>query len=122
MKSFLIGFIGMIFLLGSVAFAQDVNPPTADEINAFFASLSSVGGLKGSALILFIVQAAMLGVRQFVQGKYKLMIVVGLTLLGSIISGLSQGQNIVAILLSAGALSSLQVFISQVAIQFKKQS
>ncbi len=122
MKSFLIGFIGMFCLLTSIAFAQDVNPPTADEINAFFASLSSIGGLKGSALILFVVQAAMLGVRQFVQGKYKLMIVVALTLIGSIISGLSQGQNIVAILLSAGALSSLQVFISQVAIQFKKQA
>lgn len=104
------------------AFGQDPNSvPTTDEWGTFFKSLSGVGGAGIAGIILTVVQLAMLVVRQFVQGKFRLLIVTGLTFIASIVAGFVSGQPIMSALLSAGALSSLQVFIHQFAAQFMGQ-
>lgn len=112
------------FLFVTFAYAQvNTESPTAEEIKAFLDSLNAVGGLKGSALIMAVVQGLMLMARSSIgnlAGKYKLLILTGLTLAASILAGLSQGQSFIAALLSGGALATLQVFIHQIMVQMGK--
>jgi len=104
------------------AIAQDNSlPPSQTEWTAFFDSLKGLGGMKAAAIILVAVQGIMLVVRQFIQGKWKLLIVSALTFVAAIIGGFASGQPIMSALLSGGALLSLQVFISQIVLQFQKK-
>lgn len=110
-------------LLGQHAFAQVINDsaPTSQEYLQLFASLQGIGGLKGAALVALIVQAAMLGVRQFVQGKYKLLIVAALTLVGSAVSAyISGGNSFASVLTNSVVLTSVQVLVNQIFTQIKK--
>ena len=109
-------------LLGQHAFAQVINDsvPTNQEYLQLFASLQGIGGLKAAGVIALIVQAAMLGVRQFVQGKYKLLIVAALTLVGSAISAYVSGGSFASVMTNSVVLTSVQVLVNQIFTQIKK--
>lgn len=109
-------------LLGQHVFAQTPNDsiPTASEYMQLFASLQGIGGLKAAGIIALIVQAAMLGVRQFVQGKYKLLIVAALTLVGSAISAYISGGSFASVMTNSVVLTSVQVLVNQIYTQIKK--
>ena len=133
MKNFLVKnqlqiFFGLVvlvvgILLGQHVFAQGINDsiPSSQEYMQLFASLQGIGGLKGAALVALIVQAAMLGVRQFVQGKYKLLIVATLTLVGSAVSAyISGGNSFASVMTNSVVLTSVQVLVNQIFTQIKK--
>ena len=110
-------------LLGQHVFAQTPNDsiPTASEYMQLFASLQGIGGLKAAGIIALIVQAAMLGVRQFVQGKYKLLIVAALTLIGAAVSAyISGGNSFASVMTNSVVLTSVQVLVNQIFTQIKK--
>lgn len=112
--------LSLIAFVSGVAYAQGApeSVPSSQEWQQFMQSLSGVGGAGWAGIVLLVVQGIMLVVRQFVQGKYKLLIVTGLTFVASIFAGFAAHQPVMASLLSAGALSSLQVFIHQIVAQF----
>lgn len=111
-----------VFFLGLSVFANDiiVAPPTGEEFSAFVQLLSGVGGMGSAGIILIVVQGLMLVARQFLQGKYLLLMVSGLTLVASGLSSVISGGSILQGLMSGAGLATMQVFISQLIIQFKK--
>lgn len=114
-------FVG-VFFLGLSVLAGDLvtTPPSGDDFSAFVQLLSGVGGAAPTAIILIVVQGLMLIARQFFQGKYLLLIVSGLTLIASGLSSVMSGGNILQGLMSGAGLATMQVFVSQMILQFKK--
>lgn len=108
-------------LIGHYALAQTPSDtiPTSQEYLQLFSSLQGIGGLKAASIIALIVQAAMLGVRQFVQGKYKLLIVSALTLIGATVSAYISGGGFASVLTNTVVLASVQVFVNQIFTQIK---
>jgi len=108
--------------LGQNVFAQVPNDsiPTASEYLQLFSSLQGIGGLKAAGIITLIVQALMLIVRQFVQGKYKLLIVSALTLIGAAVSAYISGGNFASVMTNSVVLTSVQVLVNQIFTQIKK--
>ena len=109
-------------LLGQHVFAQGINDsiPSSQEYLQLFASLQGIGGLKAAGIIALVVQAAMLGVRQFVQGKYKLLIVAALTLVGAAVSAYISGGSFASVMTNSVVLTSVQVLVNQIFTQIKK--
>jgi len=131
MKNFMIknqmsiffAFVALVIgvFLGQQVFAQTPDSiPTAQEYLQLFASLQGIGGLKAAGIILLIVQALMLIVRQFVQGKYKLVIVSALTLVGSAVSAYISGGSFASVMTNSVVLTSVQVLANQIFTQIKK--
>jgi hypothetical protein len=107
--------------LGQNVFAQTPDSiPTASEYLQLFSSLQGIGGLKAAGIITLIVQALMLIVRQFVQGKYKLLIVSALTLIGAAVSAYISGGNFASVMTNSVVLTSVQVLVNQIFTQIKK--
>jgi len=108
--------------LGQNVFAQVLNDsiPTSQEYFQLFASLQGIGGLKAAGIITLIVQALMLIVRQFVQGKYKLLIVSALTLIGAAVSAYISGGSFASVMTNSVVLTSVQVLANQIFTQIKK--
>lgn len=96
--------------------------PSPAEWNVLFSSLSGIGGLGVAGIIMLVVQAAMLVVRQFVQGKWKLLIVAGLTLVGAIAGAFVQGGGgFASIFTNTVVMTAVQVLFAQVVIQIQKK-
>lgn len=123
MKKFLafsFSFILTFLFLTFAAHAQVMDPPTSTEVGAFFSQLTHLsGGAVG--IILVAVQGIMLLVRQFVQGKWKLAIVSGLTIIAAIVGGLVEHKTLMEIIMSSAVLTALQVFGSQIVTQVGKK-
>jgi len=121
MSASVMGLVG-VFFLGLSVFAGDLvtAPPTGDEFSAFIQLLSGVGGATPAAIILIVVQGLMLVGRQFLQGKYLLLLVSGLTLIASGLSSVISGGSVLQGLMSGAGLATMQVFVSQMILQFKK--
>lgn len=118
-----ITFVALVIgvFLGQNVFAQTPDSiPTMDEYLKLFSSLQGIGGLKAAGIITLVVQLAMLLVRQFVQGKYKLLIVSALTLIGASISAYVSGGNFASVLTNSVVLTSVQVLVNQIFTQIKK--
>ncbi len=109
-------------LVTTVAYAQITgDAPSTAEWNVLFSSLAGIGGLKVAGIIALVVQAAMLVVRQFVQGKWKLAIVAGLTLIGAIVGAFVEGGGgIASIFTNTLVITAVQVLFSQIFVQAKK--
>lgn len=99
-------------------FAQDaVIPPTNEELQAFLVLISGVGGMKGLALGLVVIQGLMLFFRSNLAdfaGKWKLAIVAGLSFAFALVTGLAQGLPLMSVLLSGATLTAFQVFANQI--------
>lgn len=123
--------ISAIKILMSVAWvpvlvwAQDIVPPTGAEISAL---LESIGGLKGAgtlAVVAFVVQAAMLALKSSLGGalgKYRLLAVVALTLIGGVVGLMAGGLHLGAALVHSSSLAAGQVLLHQIFVQFIKKS
>lgn len=122
LKMFAVLFMITFTFVATVAYAQITgDAPSSSEWNAVLGSLAGIGGLKVAGIIALVVQIAMLVVRQFVQGKFKLAIVAGLTLIGAIIGAFVEGGGgIASIFTNALVITSVQVLISQIFVQAKK--
>lgn len=125
-----------ILLVPAVAFAQ-VDPaslpvllPTADlsTEQALGELLKSLGGFKGATalgIVFLVVQASLLFFRTKLAdfaGKWKLVIVTALSLVGGVIGLLVSGVPLLAALTHATTFTSLQVFGNQFIKQFAEKN
>lgn len=100
---------------------MELLPPSADEIQALLVSL---GGLKGAgalAIVAVVVQGLMLFFKSSIAafaGKFQLLIVMLLTLVGGVIALKSQGMDWGAVIVHSSTLTALQVFLHQIFKQF----
>lgn len=109
----------------SVAFAQSAieNPPSAEELMAFVAALGGVKGMATLPLTAIVVQGAMLLIRSSLGeliGKYKLLALYGLSLVGTAI-GLKiadPGLSPILIFLHGNVLAAMQLLGHQAYKQF----
>lgn len=122
LKMFVVMLALTFTFITTVAYAQITgDAPTSAEWNVLFSSLAGIGGLKVAGIIALVVQASMLVIRQFVQGKWKLAIVAGLTLIGSIAGALIEGGGgIGSIFTNTLVITAVQVLFSQILVQAKK--
>lgn len=105
----------------TLALAQD--PSAGDPISVFsflravWSTVQGMHGAGGLAIIAAVVQLVMLFFRtnlgDGIEGKYKIVIVSLMTLVGAIVAGVLAGQSILEVLASAAVLSALQVFVHQ---------
>jgi hypothetical protein len=127
-----------VYLFSVVAFGQEVAAPAiqpvADlsqniEVQDFLSFLvQSMGGLKGAsslAIVAMIVQGLVMVMRlkfadKFVHG-YKLLIVYGLSMVGGVLTLMSQGIDLQAALIHANSMAAYQVFFHQVIKQIAEK-
>lgn len=86
-----------------------------------------IGGMKGAgvlAIVAMVVQLLMLLLKTSLgsfAGKYQLLTVSLLTLIGGFVGLVSTGSSVAAALVNASTLAGLQVFIHQIYVQFIKK-
>ncbi len=121
-------FLVTLLLLPAIAFAQASMPSDLTTDQALTAFLQSLGGLKGAgtmAIVLVIVQTVMLFFRTplaIFAGKYRLLIVAGLSLVGGFVGLLAGGLDWKLALMHSSVLGAVQVFGHQVVNQFKPET
>lgn len=100
---------------------MELLPPSVDEIQALLVSL---GGLKGAgalAIVAVVVQGLMLFFKSklasFV-GKFQLLVVMLLSLVGGVIALKSQGLEWGAVIVHSSTLGAFQVLLHQIFKQF----
>lgn len=115
-------FLFMLFVIPAMVLAQDVVvPPTPEEWQTLLASLGGVKGAGTLGVVAFAVQALMYLFRSELgkfAGKYRLVLVLVLTLGGGVLALKMQGISWVAAVLHSSTLSSFQVLLHQVMKQF----
>ncbi len=117
------------FCIGMVAFAQIALPDpvsTSDFVTYLLQSLGGISGATTLAIIGVIVQILMKFVATpifdniGIDGSYKLLIVIGLTIVGGVVTLMTgpAGLTLVAALMHSTTLASIMVLIHQVYVQF----
>lgn len=111
-------------LLPFVALAQDPSGPTVtvlDFLKQVWATLSGIKGASTLAAVAAVVQTIMVFFKTSladVAGKYKLVLVSLLSLVGAVVAGLLQGETWIQILTNGGVLAAGQVFLHQIVSEF----
>lgn len=115
----------LVSLIFSPLFAQvagDVlSEPSSVEIMAFLAALGGLKGASSLAIAAAAVQAIMLLLRSSLgsfAGKFKLLIVLLLSVVSGVIALKLNGVELGAALLHSSTMASFQVFANQVYKQF----
>jgi type IV secretory pathway VirB2 component (pilin) len=117
-----------VMLMPLVAFAQASMPADLPTDQALAEFMHSLGGLKGAsalAITTVIVQAIMLFFRTPLAGfagKYRLLIVAGLSLVVGFLGLMIAGVDWKLAFLHANTIGALQVFGHQVVNQFKPEA
>ena len=105
-----------------VAYAQEIVPISTDEfLIKLWQFIGGVKGMQGLVLAAAAVQTIMLFFRSPLStfaGKYRLLIVLGLSVIASIVGLMSQGLGLVAALVHGTTLAAGQVLAHQVYKQF----
>jgi len=97
-----------------------IMPPTQDEIMALLASLGGLKGMGVLGIVAVVVQGLMLFFRTPLAdfaGKWKLTIVLGLSLVGGVVGLVATGMAWLPALLHSTTLAAAQVFIHQLVKQ-----
>lgn len=118
-------FLLSILLIALPAFAQEIVPPSQDELMQLFASLGGLAGMKAIAIAAFVVQAVMLLLRSKlseVLGKYRLLVVYGISIIAGVLSLIASGVNVGAAFVHANTLAAFGVFFNQIYKQFVTKS
>lgn len=121
-------FLAAILILPALAFAQASLPVDLPTDQALAEFLKSLGGLKGAgalAITTVVVQMVMLFFRTPLAnfaGKYRLLIVAGLSLVVGFIILVATGVDWKLALLHANTVGALQVFGHQLVNQFKPEA
>lgn len=125
-KKYLAWCAGLSLVFSTVAFAlDDVVVPNDQFLFALWQFVGGVKGLAGMALIAAVVQIVMMFFKTSLAsfaGKYRLLIVLGLTVVASMVGLMSQGVSFTAALVNGATLSAIQVFAHQVYKQFIEKS
>lgn len=111
------------FFLTSFAFAQEVVPPSSEELMAFINALGGIKNLGALGIVALVIQGLMLLLRTPLMafaGVWRLIIVSGLSMVGGVIAQLAQGVGWLPALLNSATLAAVQVFVHQIVAQVKK--
>jgi hypothetical protein len=120
-----------IFFVPLLAFAQAASLPVITDLppdQALSMFLVAIGGFKGATalgIVGGVVQILMILLRSplgQLAGKYKLLIVTGLSLVGGFIGLLISGVSWPLALMHGTVLSAVQVFAHQLIIQLKPET
>lgn len=112
-----------LLLTSVICFADDVvavTPPTGAEWGAL---IQALGGLKGAgilAIVAVVIQALMFFFRTSLAdfaGKWKIVIVTGLSLIGGVVGLRLTGVDWLAAIVNSGTLAAAQVFAHQLITQ-----
>ena len=126
-KKYLTWCAGLSLFFTSVALATeaDVTVGTDQFLMSLWQFVGGAKGMSGMALVAAVVQVVMLFFKTSLAnfaGKYRLLIVLGLTLVGSIVGLMTQGVSLAAALVNGATLSAAQVFAHQLYKQFVEKS
>lgn len=126
----LVAVLSMLFsivCLGEVT-PMPVDPTAVLPTDQFFSMLfASIGQFKGASVIVIIAIVTQLILAFFrtpladFAGKYKLLIVLGLSLVGTIITAFATGASWPIAILSNGTIAALQVLLFEIYNQFVKK-
>jgi len=98
--------------------------PTEQWIMDLF---SGLGGLKGASTLAIVALIVQLIMKFFktplanFAGKYRLIVVSGLTVIGGMVGLVAQGSTWLSALVSASVIAAIQVFFHQIVTQYKKK-
>lgn len=128
-NAFLLGFnaAAIVVLFASTSLADSPSSPSSPEDVFLQALFSSLGGMKGAGLLLIVAMITQLLVKfsdtkwAAFEGKWKLLAVSGLTLIGGVAALMSQGLTFMAALLHSTTLATAQVFLHQVVKQITEK-
>jgi hypothetical protein len=98
-----------------------VAAPSDAELSAFVKALGGVAGMGTLGIVALVVQGLMLLVRTKLgefAGKYRLLIVLVLTVAGGVVGLMAGGMPFAAALVNAGTLSAVMVLLNQIYRQF----
>lgn len=102
-----------------------IAPPTVDDLQLFLNSLGNVKGLGTLGVVAVLVQGLMIflktGLGQLA-GKYQLVLVLLLTLVGGVIALKSQGLGWGSVLIHSSTIAAVQVFLHQIYKQFVEKA
>lgn len=122
MKRLVPSFVAVSLFVSIAALAEElVQVPTEQFLGSLWQFIGGVGAMKGLALVAGVVQILMLFFRTSLSnfaGKYRLLIVLALTLVASVVTLMSQGLPLMAALMHGTTLGSLQVLGHQLWKQF----
>ena len=111
-----------LLLVATIAFGQVAPEVSYDEFIAFL--MKSLGGVKGASSMAIAVLVAQVGLKLIqtsageLLGKYKLLVVAGLTMLVSIVGMMVTGTELLPALLGSSGIAAVQVFLHQIYKQF----
>lgn len=123
---FFIGMCSFVFC-AAVSLASGVTDPVTNE-QWVLELMTLIGGVSGMSQMAVIAAVVQLLMRLFktplgeYAGRWRLVIVSGLTFLGALIAGIASGSSLIGILLSGAVLTSMQVFVNQLYKQFKTKA
>ncbi|OFZ54987.1 MAG: hypothetical protein A2428_03175 [Bdellovibrionales bacterium RIFOXYC1_FULL_54_43] len=120
-------FIMTSFLFSLIAFAVDVTDPlsTVDFFTQLIALLGGVKGATGLGIAIFAVQILMMFFRTEMAnfaGKWKLTIVLGLSLMFGIMASINAGTTWFAAIFNSVTITAIQVFANQLYKQLTEKN
>ena len=123
LKKYLAWCAGLSVIFGAVAYANDAEVIVGNDqfLMSLWQFIGGSKGMSGMALVAAIVQIVMMFFKTSLAsfaGKHRLLIVMGLTVVGSIVGLMSQGMSFTAALVNGATLSGMQVFAHQLYKQF----
>lgn len=109
--------VGGVFLMTRLGFANELPPvPLDDFVQSLLKFMGEIKGATTMAIIAGVVQLLMLFFRTSLSnfaGKWKLLIVSGLTVAATVVGLMSQGMTLLAALVNGATLAAVQVFVHQ---------
>ena len=127
LKKYLTWCAGLSLVFSAVAYATDADVTVGNDqfLMSLWQFIGGAKGMSGMALVAAVVQIVMMFFKTSLAnfaGKYRLLIVLGLTLFGSVVGLMSQGVSLAAALVNGATLSAAQVFAHQLYKQFIEKS
>lgn len=117
--------VAVVFSMRAFGADGDLPPATLDEFfNSLVALITSIKGAAPLVVALGVTQLVMLLARTKIgdlAGKWKLLIVSGLTIVITILGFMAQGTTFAAALFSGATLAAVQVFVHQLITQLSEK-
>lgn len=108
----------LVFAIGGLALADDLSQPLPNEalyaaLANFISGIKGVGVLAGAAAVVQLLIVFFRTQFSSFAGEYKLLIVLGLSVVGVFIGNLLSGVNVLSALLSGPFIAAVQVFVNE---------
>lgn len=119
--------LSFVFLFSLAALANEVVPPSGDELQAYLALL--IGGSQGKPIGLWIAVVATQGVALLFRsqlgafaGIWRMLIISGVAIVTGVLSQVLQGMSWPMALMHSTVIAAVQVFVHQIIAQAAKRT